>query len=398
MFGRKKYTRLDSEVLPVEHLGIFRRKIGLWEAVALIVSTTIGAGVLSLPYAVARVGIWIGLIYIIVLGFLMMGLNLLVGELSAKTRTKLQLVGLANKYLGRPGEWLMTVLVYVMGMGVLVVYIIGIGETLATLFGGINMIWSLAFALIGGLLIFIGMRSIKVVGFVLSLGILVVVLVIAIVSVPHMEIPHFSHFNMAYLLFPYGVVLFAFRGSSAIPEAHSILIRRDKDFKKAIVIAGIITTVVYALFALVVVGVTGLETTEIATIGLGNTIGRSVFVFGNLFALLAMGTSFLMVGLSLRDSMSWDYKIPGFLSGLVVVIVPTLLFVLGLRHFIAVIDIVGGVFVSLELLLILFIYWRAKTVGHLPSGKFKLHHSLLLVAVLLVAFLAGAIYSVVKLF
>jgi len=123
-----------------------------------------------------------------------------------------------------------------------------------------------------------------------------------------------------------------------------------------------------------------------------------IYLFGNLFAILAMGTGFLMTGLALKDSLVWDYKISNIKSFLITVVIPLIIFSLGVRQFIAVIDIVGGVVVSSQMLLALLIYWRAKTMGHLKNGKYQLHHILLTMIPLFLILLIGTIYSVVKLF
>ena len=380
------------------HHGIFRRQISLFEGTALIVSGTIGAGVLGIPYAIAKVGVGVGAALIIFLGLLMMGLNLLIGEISVRTRERLQLVGLARKYLGKWGERIMTLLVYVLLFGVMVVYIIGEGQTLATLLGGSPFAWSTIFFLTVSALIFIGMRTIKTIELVLSFGLLAVVLGITAWSAPHVRFDHFLYADMAQLLFPYGIILFAYHGTTTIPEAHSLLLRRDVTFKRAIVLSGFVTMLVYLLFAFIVVGVTGAETTEIATIGLGRAVGPAIFLLGNLFAVIAMGTSALMVGLSLRDSLRWDYRLPTWSAAALVCGVPFLIFLAGLRQFIVAIDIIGGVFVSFEMLLLLLLYWRAKQLGHWQSGRYRLHHTALVGAVLLFALLVGVVYSIWKLF
>ena len=95
----------------VSHLGVFRQQIPLWQGIVLLLGGLIGAGILGIPYAVARVGLLVGIIYIIVLGLLLMGLNLMIGEIAVRTKEPLQLVGFAGKYLGKPGKYLMSVLI-----------------------------------------------------------------------------------------------------------------------------------------------------------------------------------------------------------------------------------------------------------------------------------------------
>ncbi|PIZ93656.1 MAG: amino acid permease, partial [Candidatus Magasanikbacteria bacterium CG_4_10_14_0_2_um_filter_41_10] len=56
-FRRKKPESLSDLTM---HQGIFRPRITLFEGIALMLSGTIGAGVLGLPYAVAKSGVLIG--------------------------------------------------------------------------------------------------------------------------------------------------------------------------------------------------------------------------------------------------------------------------------------------------------------------------------------------------
>lgn len=382
----------------VKHSGIFKTHMSLWHAVAFVVSGTIGAGVLGLPYAVSQVGMTIGMIYIIVLGILTIVLNVMIGEVVTRSKTEYQMAGLARTYLGKVAGYVMTAITYLMWVGIMLIYIIGEGATLSALFGGDPFVWSLIFFAAIGLLVIVGLSTIKTVDFFLSIGILIVILVIASLSIPHIDISHTVYTDMAHLLLPYGVVLFAFSGVATIPVAHTLLRHKDRAFKWAIIIAGLINIVIYALFAYVVVGVTGLATTEVATIGLGETVGPHMIVFGNLFALFAMATSFLMTALAFRDSLHWDYKVSHRVSTALVLSLPMIMFLLGLRGFIAAIDIVGGIFVSLSMIMSVLIYWRAKQRGHLKRSNYQLHHTAWFVAVLLFAFSIGALYSVIKIF
>ena len=398
MFFHKKQFVVREDTPLVKHNGLFRRQLSLYEGVALIVGATVGAGILGIPYVVAKVGLWVGLAYIISMGLVVMGSNLLIGEIVARTREKYQLIGLVRKYLGKWPGLFMSFLIYVGTFGVLLVYIIGCGESLSALFGGEPFMWSIGFFTLMTFVIWLGLRGARTVDFILSLGILAIVLIIAFMSHPHIVSQNFMYHNLAYLLLPYGVILAAFSGSSSIPEVHAVLKDRDQSFKKAIVLAGIINIVVYVLFAVVVVGVTGLETTQIATIGLGEKLGSWAIVFGNVFAVLAMATSFIVLGLSLKDSFKWDYKLNNHLSTILVCGIPLIIFLFGLRQFIQALDIVGGVFRSLEMTMLVLVYWYAKQSGILKESKFKMHHTLFLIAFILIAFTVGAIYSVVKLF
>ncbi|MBP9761181.1 MAG: hypothetical protein KBD15_03000 [Candidatus Magasanikbacteria bacterium] len=393
------YIPLQHQHTVAVHNGVFKKQLSLAQAVALIVSSTIGAGVLGIPYAVAKVGLIPGIIYILVLGFLMTGFHLLLGSICANTGEKMHLAGLAERYLGQWGKKLMTVLFYSMLFGALVIYLIGIGQSLAAVFGGNAQHWSLIFFVLATILLFIGIHAIKSIELLLTLGIFAIVVCITAWSIPYATFEAWKQVSWVSLFFPYGIILFALHGSNSIPEAYTLLKEKKPHiFRQAIIISGLLITLVYIIFTTIVVGVTGNETTEIATIGLGRTVGNNMHIFGNLFALIALATSYIAVGLSLSDSLFWDYKMPRLWSRLLVSFIPLAIFAFGITSFIQAIDIVGGIFVSLEMLLILAIYRKMIKQKKQGTLRLLLKHSTGLFCVVLLALCVGAVYSIITLF
>ncbi len=395
-----RYQRLDEDISLVQHQGIFRKQISLLEGVAIIISGTVGAGILALPYAIAQVGAVIGVFYLIVFGLLMMGLNLVLGYVAIHTKEPLQLVGLARKYLGKTGGIIMTILAYLLLFGVLVVYLVGEGESLAAMFSGNPRLWSILFFIFASTLIYLGLRTVKTIEVFCVLGIGIITLLIAFFSSPHIIPSHFSFLDWKTLLIPYGIVLFSFHGVVAIPEAHSLLRHKEATFKKAIIVSSSIVIALYILFSLTVVGVTGRGTTEIATIGLGATIGSTMYVLANIFAILSMGTSFLFIGVALRDSLMWDYHVKRSIASSIVAGVPLLILTLGLPHFTTAMNLVGGVFISAELLVVVLICIQALRKGHLAhsGGKGKRALAAKFLGFLFLAFSFGVGYSLINLF
>jgi len=378
------------------HNGWVLRHLPYLEGTALILSGTIGAGILGIPFVISQVGVGIGLVCIILIGFLTFGLNLLIAEIACSTNRPLQLVGLAREYLGRPGEIIMGVIMYSMLLGTLLIYLIGEGDTLAALLGGDPAGWTLAFFLLATAFVVVGMKTIKIIEMILLIGIFLVITLIAGFGLPHIQFSNLTSAMPTNILVLYSVLIFAFHGTTAIPEAHSILDKKVKIFKRSIFTASLVCIILYGLFSLVVVGVTGAETTPIATIGLGFKIGPLAQILANIFAVLTMATGFLMGASALRDSMKWDFRLPHVSAALFVCTVPAVLYFLGVRQFILVMDVVGGIFVSLELLLMVIIYWRARHMGRVtPRGKF-LHHALLASGALFLALVLGTVYNIVR--
>ncbi len=378
------------------HQGWILKRLPYLEGTALILSGTIGAGILGIPFVVSQVGVGLGLLCIVLIGFLTFGLNLLIAEIASSTQRPLQLVGLARQYLGRTGEILMGIIMYSMLFGTLLIYLIGEGETLAVLFGGDPTKWALVFFLLATSFVIVGMKTVKIIEMVLLFGIFLVVALIAGFGMPHVQMSNLTSIMPTNILVLYSVLIFAFHGTTAIPEAYSVLGKKIKIFRRSIVTASLVCIILYGLFSLIVVGVTGADTTAIATIGLGFKIGPLAQILANIFAALAMSTGFLMAASALRDSLKWDFRFPHVSAALLACTVPATFYFLGVRQFILVMDVVGGVFLSLEMLLIVIIYWRAKQIGNIKTpGKF-LHHALLGSGAVFVALVIGTIYSLFK--
>lgn len=347
------YPPTYSEPKIQTHQGVFRKQLSFFEAIALIVSGTIGAGILGLPYALQHLGVVLAIISLVVFGVLTVLLNLLLGKLAAHAGRPLQLVGLAKVYLGKTGEVVMSIVMYMTLFGVLVIYIIGVGEALQSIFGGDSFFWSTIFFAITSTLVFFGLRTVKKTELFLSLGIIAVVLVLSLVSARHIDVGHLLVSHPFSRLFPYGVLIFALHGTTSIPEAYSLLPKQTVLFRRAVLGAGILVVSVYTLFVVIVMGVTGPLTTPIATIGLGEKVGPVVHLLANIFAVFAMSTSFLMGAVSLRDSLVWDWRLSNTVSSLLTCVLPFLLFLVGFRQFTKALDVVGGWFMTVEIILIL---------------------------------------------
>ncbi len=357
----------------------------------------IGAGILSLPFAVSQVGLFVGLPYIIFVGLLMMGINLLIGEIVIRTKKNMQLAGLARTYLGKFGEGIMVLLTYTLLFGALLVYIIGEGQTLQTLFGGNALHWSLLFFAIASLCVLLGMNMVKRVDIILLFVLTFIISVIIAHGFVHIEPSALVYTNWKNIFLPYGVLVFAFHASTSVPEAYEVVDKNPRILRKVIIASTFYNILIYSFFAIATVGVMGMGTTAIATIGLGEKIGEQVLIFGNVFAAVAMGLAFLNVASSLRDSLRWDFSFPPLFAALVACGIPFFLFLAGVRQFIELIDVIGGVVMSIEMLLLLLIYWKMKHTSR--SRKDSLvHHGIWIFIALIIAFSFGTVYSVIKFF
>lgn len=380
----------------VLHKGVYKKTASVGDAIFMITGMTIGAGVLGIPYAVAQVGLKIGLFYILILGLTVLCLNLMIGEVAVRTKENFQLPGFAGKYLGVWAKELMSLIVIVSGLGALLAYIVGEGQALSAIFGGDAMWWSVFFWSVMSFMVWRGLQTIKTAEKILSAAVITIILAISLFLIPQIKAENFYYQNYARIFLPFGIILFALHGAPAIAEAHALLPGSERRFRRALIIGTLIPIFVYIIFALAVVGDQGLRTTPIATIGLGQAYGFKMLFLANLFAVFAMGTGFMGLGTALKQSLICDHKVSIVPAFLFTVLVPLTLFMLGLRNFVNILDVVGGLFIGVEAVLIVLIYWRAKNRGDVPVHNYNLRHIWLLIIPVLLVFTFATLISIMK--
>ena len=381
----------------VLHQGVFKPTAKTSEAVFMITGMTIGAGVLGIPYVVAQVGLLPGLGFILVLGLVMLALNLLIGEITVRTGESLQLPGLAGKYLGGWAKSLMSLIIVLSGYGALLAYIVGESETLSALFGGDALWWGVFFWSLGSFLVWRGLQTVKKVEKIFSILVIGLITILSVYLLRHFQPEVVPYYNLSKMFLPYGVILFALHASPAIAEAHALLPGSQRHFRRAVILGTLIPIAVYMLFALAAVGAGGLSVTEVATVGLGQKFGDGVALLGNLFAIFAMGTGFFGFGVALKQTFVWDHKLSPWFSQFLVISIPLALFLLGLRSFIGILDLVGGLFIGVEAIIVALVFWRARQRGDLDASRYTLPHVWLLLAPVLLVFTLATVFSIIKL-
>lgn len=363
---------------------------------SVLVGTIVGAGIFGLPYAFAQSGFFIGLLYILLLVGVFYLINLCYAEVILRTKDDLEMAGYVERYLGKKGKILITCS-FILGIyGALVAYTIGVGEFLFSLlnplFGGSQMLWSLIFWAIASLLVLKGIGIVSRLEVVMAMGLIVVVLLVFGLSYPYLNMDNLKVINVKNIFFPYGVVLFALGGASAVPTIRRILGDKVGLIKKSLGFGILIPALIYIIFCFSVVGVSGSDTSETALIGLASFTNGKILLIGGIFGILAMSTSFLALGFILRELFHRDYKIPLLPAWVLTVFVPLTIFILGLRSFIFVVSLAGGVLSGIQGIVLIATYYRAKKKGdRAPEFSFNLPKALAYFIYLI--FLFGIIYQ-----
>lgn len=376
-----------------------------WQAVAILVGTVVGAGILGIPYVVSQSGYLIGLIELVIIGLLMLATNLYLAEALQRTQGRHHLVKLAEIYLGKIGESLMMLSMIFGIYGALLAYLIGESAVITSLFGGNPATNGLIFFAIVAAIVFVGITLVEKADlFIISANILLIA-VIAIAAIFKTDATNLATLSLKNIFIPYGVILFAYLGTSAIPEVKHALEKQPKLLRNAIILGSVIPIAIYLLFTTAVVGVVGADdfnslspNERIATIALGKYF-PGLALLANLFALFSMTTAFISLGLALKDTYV-DYNINKTFAWLLVVSVPLAIwlintFIKELVDFIGVLGIVGIITGGLTGILVILINWRSKISGK-RNPEFEIDKTKVLGYILIAAFSIGMIYEIFR--
>jgi len=351
------------------------------KGIFLFSSTIVGAGILALPVAAAEAGFIPLAIMLLAVGAVSILSGLYIAEATLAHQEPLHLPSLARKYLGPWGIALMMLGIMINIYGALVGYLAAGGQVFLILSGGAIPVWlgTLIYFVIGSTILHRGLVLISRVNTWLMYLMLVLLAVVMGMAAPKIQVPLLVQTGWHAIFDVFGIVLFAYLGHAVIPSIAFQL--RDRGQITLVVAVGIaLPCILYLAWSFVVLGVVPAESDSEhslataramghpATVPLGFVVGGSVIILGKLFAALSTMTSYIGLGVSLRDSYS-DLAVQRrravsaiALTG-VVVIPPLLIALANPGVFVQVLDIAGtfggGIFIGILPVLILFRVRRA---------------------------------------
>ncbi len=360
-------------------------------AVAILAGTMIGAGLFALPYITTQVGVGVILIYFLFLGFIAVAIHHFFADLALKTEDNLRLPSFAGIHLGSWAKKI-TLCTGVIGLsGSILAYLILGGEFLSGIFsanlGGGPFQYSLLYWAIGAVLIFFGIKAIEKIEFLGIIGFLMVLFLILIKGwgeINPAQILELGEGFQGDLFLPYGAILFSLWGASLIPEVEEKLDGEKEKLKWVAPVGVGFAILIYLFFIFIIVGITGVETSEEGILGLMNFFDNGIIDLALIFGLLATFTSFVTLGLTLKKILWYDLGVSENIAWAVVTFVPLSAFLIGIDSYVHVISFVGAMFLAIDAILITIMYQKYK------PNKYKF-----LTYPIILVFVLGIIYNIV---
>ena len=367
-----------------------------WLASADLVGSIIGVGIFGVPYAISRVGLVPALAFFFVLGGIQLLQHFYLAEAAMACPDKLRLSGLVARYVGPRARWVAAV-ANVCGLWVgMVAYIIVGGEFLANLLrpfvGGEVFAYQIAWALGATAVIYFSLNVVTRLGFVTVSALILAFLLIFARSIPAVRGVNLVLFDIKDVFLPYGVLLFSLSGYPAILEMEDILEGKHERYRRAVLVGSLVGAFLTLAFGLVVFGVTGAATTEDAVTGLKAVLGGNIATLAALLGFLAIVNCYLRVGVYLRHTFQYDFKLRRPFAWLLATAVPVGVFLLGTKSFVSMISFSGAVFGGVTAIMIVLLYLAVARKEKLDQPPLRVPRSLAYVAIVILG--AGAVYEV----
>lgn len=353
----------------------------------MIAGTSIGVGLLALPVATAEAGFLPSLLLYVVCWFFMLCTGLLILEACIWMPKDANLITLSGKLLGKGGQVFCWVMYLFLFSCLMVAHVAGGGGAISQLFGSQLPHWlgTLIYVVIFSPVVYLGTRSVDRLNLGLMIGVVITYLLFVVAAVPHLQPALLGQMTWSKAWWALPVVFTAFGYQSLIPTLVTYMNRNVPKIRLAIIIGTSIPLFLYIIWELMILGIIPLEGPQgllEARIKGHNAVSPLqhhiqipwLVNVGQLFALLAMTTSYVGISIAFVDFLADGLKVEKrglkkILLCALVFIPPTIITLFRPEIFIGALTYAGGFGVALLL--------GAMPVAMVWSGRYYHGHSLM---------------------
>jgi amino acid permease len=353
----------------------------------IIVSTIIGLGVFALPYTFSKSGYFFFL-WLIFWFFAFFILHLIWGEILFQSKENHNLPGLTAIYLHPKLKNLVWFSDFFGLLGVFLVYFIALVKFWQLIFPNINpLILKLIFAVFNIYFIAKDMLLFSKLETILGLTIIFIFIFISFSLLPNFNFDNIAQVltNNEKPLLPYGLILFALSGTSALPIVYDLLGKNKKSYFKVNFYSLFFIVLLYLTYAFSLVGALGNQVSEESLQSLVPYLPKLFLIAAVI--LVTINITFVDMAFYLKRGLIFDYHFSNrWANWLLALIIFSLAFWQS-TEIIPLVDFISSVFLGFNLLITCLIYLKLKK-------RFYFQLPSILVVILTLIFASGVIYGI----
>ncbi len=272
----------------------------------IVAGTCIGAGALGLPALSGPGGFIPSALFFLASAVVMACTGLLYLEICLWMDKDANIVSMARRFLGRPGQIAAWIVYLFLFYSLTVAYIAGSGGVVSALIPIPHWLSVLLFTALFAPLVFIGPRAVDRSNTLLVFGLGLAYLIFIIFALPHVNPILLNHVDWGRAWIALPVILVSFGYQAVLPTLTTYLGRDPVRVRKAILFGTLLPFIGYMVWNGLILGIVPpdvLATSTLAPLRLAMKT-QLVPLIGDFFALFALASSFLGVTLGMRDFLS----------------------------------------------------------------------------------------------
>jgi tyrosine-specific transport protein len=287
----------------------------------LVAGTTIGAGMLALPVVTGLAGFLPSLLLFVIVWAVLLYAAFLMLELNLAMPEHTNMITMAHRTLGPVGELVAWIAYLMLLYSLTAAYISGCGAILIEIFSNTwqfnipSWVGPLPFAVIFGIMIYLGVRPIDYLNRCLMIGLVVAFFFLIHAVIPDVNMTQLSYVNIPHIFAAVPIVTTSFGFAIIIPPLVHYLDRNVKQLKRVILFGSLIPLILYIIWEFTILGViptsgefgleemlaSGQPAGDIINVLQTLTNSSWVPIVASFFSFFAIITSVLGVTLSLSD-------------------------------------------------------------------------------------------------
>ena len=354
------------------------KKLTFIESVMLVAGAGIGTGILTIPYAISKIGVF-GTITALIIAYIVSAvMYLIIADLTRNSEKPEDLLAILDEHLfsGKEKKALniaFLVLLVLLLLENLVVYILCAGNVLTDLLGINSTATQIIFYALASVVIIFGVKGMGI-GEKLSMILIgSAVLVLMVLSFLNVKgALNFSFGAPSTVFAVYGLFMFAFSAIFSVIQVCNHI--EKKELTSKAVIGGLSLNALITIAFTVAVILGSDSVTEIATIGLSSGIGIAfVRIICSILVLLAMFTSFWSSGFAFADVVGGQFGLSTRISWFIATVPALLIAVLLPLGILDYVQIGAGALSIILVIVVLPAYYNAvkQPKTKLLLGKFS---------------------------